>query len=850
LLSSGRRIIVFDGGMGTTLRRLGAPEGAPERLNVDAPDLVRRAHEEFLRAGADVIETNTLGGSAPALAESGLGGRCYELNRRAARIARSVADHFENRYVAGSIGPGTKLPSLGQITFAALRAGHTPQVSGLLAGGVDCLIVETCQDLLQLKAALVAIDDALQRTATGPRPRIPGPRSAWRVPVIASVTLDKSGRMLAGSDIATVLATIEPFPVAAIGLNCGLGPEGMTAAVRYLAEHSSKLLSVMPNAGLPRMVRGRTVYDLGPREFAARMREFATGPGLNIAGGCCGTTPEHIAQLAKALKDVRPREPARYVPRVSSLYRSQEIEVRPGPLLIGERTNASGSRKFRELLQAGDHEGTLRAAREQEREGAHVIDLSVAVAGRNETRDMARVCVGFNTGQNLPVMIDSTSPDAVEAALQRLAGRCIVNSASLAEPDKARRMVDLCRKYGAALVLMAIDRRGMAMTSAGKRRVTPRLFRMAVEGGLPPPSLFFDFLTFTLGSGEPSLRGSAVHTLRAVRWATRLYWNSHTLLGVSNVSHGLAPHARRALNSVFLARAVQHGLSAAILHAGRILPLSNLKPTEARACDDLLLDRWRGGKAPLERFLAVFSSVRQVRPVKPVGFSGAERLREAVLRGEKDEVAGALDRVLQERSPLRVINRILLPAMDEVGRRFEAGRMQLPFVLMAAEAMKAALDRLRPGLPVRARPRATMVIGTVRGDVHDIGKNLVAMILSSNGFGVVDIGVRQTPEDFVAAIRRHRPAAVGMSGLLVESARAMREYVEAFAHAGVRIPVICGGAALSPRYVAAELQAAYPGPVRYAKDAIAGLRLMQQIARRDLRLPIVDCRREAVGRRR
>jgi 5-methyltetrahydrofolate--homocysteine methyltransferase len=818
-----KRVVVFDGGLGTMLQATGAPTGECNELLVETrPELVRKVHEQFLAAGADVIETDSFGGARHTLAEHGLGERCFELNRSAAEIARGVARAYATsawpRFVAGSIGPGSKLPSLGHITFAELVLSFRPQVEGLLAGGVDCLILETSQDLLQLKAALAASLDAFGAAGRA-------------VPVIAQVTLNEHGRTLTGSDVATVLAAIEPYPVAAIGLNCGLGPEGMTAAVRYLAGHSSKLVSVMPNAGLPRIKAGQMVYDLSPEEFASRMRKLATGPGFAIAGGCCGTTPEHIRQMKAAMEGIPPRQPVERVPRVSSLCSAQELKVKPRPLFVGERTNASGSKRFRERLLARDFEGMVEVAQEQKREGAQVMDLSVASAGQNEVADVKDLAVRLNSGVDLPVMVDSTRYEAVEAALERLAGRCIVNSVNLEDPERAEKTVRLCRRMGAALVLMTIDRKGMAMTCERKLEVAEQLYDLAVRrGGLAPQDVFFDFLTFTLASGDESLRNAGAETLKAIRQAKRRFPDSFTLLGVSNISHGLAPQARRALNTVFLHHAVEHGLDAAILHAGRIEPLSSLDPATVRRCEDLIHNRSRSSETPLEALLALGQESSLVHRPSSLVHGRSLTAREYVLAGDRAGVAQAVGVLLKTGPATDIITRELLPAMAEVGRRFESGKMQLPFVLRSAEAMRAAFDILKPHLPAGDHKwRGTLLLATVRGDVHDIGKNLVDMIVSSNGFNVVNLGVRQTPEDIIAAVRAHRPDAIGLSGLLVESARAMKEYVEAFAEAGLTIPVICGGAALTRRYVEAELQPAYAGQVHYAKDAIQGLAIMRGV---------------------
>jgi 5-methyltetrahydrofolate--homocysteine methyltransferase len=841
------RIIVFDGAMGTMLKAAAqSPDdyhghsGCIEYLALSRPDIVRRVHADYFAAGADVVETNTLGAAAHTLAEHGLERKCLEMNRAAARLARDAAGDFSSRarprFVAGSIGPGSKLPSLGQIEPGELQQSYLPQITGLLKGGVDCLIVETSQDLLQVKSAVAATLAAFRRHGKA-------------VPVIASVTLDRNGLMLAGSDIAAVLATLEPLPLFAVGVNCGFGPDELAAAAWYLADHSSLPVALMPNAGLPRLRQGRPHWDLSPADFANQMQSLARRPGLNIVGGCCGTTPEHIRLLAQAVANLPARKPVPCVPRVSSLFRAQEIAVRPKPLIIGERTNASGSRLFRELVTKQDLDGIRNTAQDQEREQAHLIDLSVAVAGRNETKDMAAIAQALNSSSRLPVMIDSTDPAAVEAALQRLAGRCIVNSVNLEDGGKrAARVIELCRTYGAALVCMAIDEHGMAMTAGRKLAVARRLVNLAIRAGLPASSLFLDFLTFTLASGEPSLCNAGRETLDAIRRAKQSFPQCHTLLGVSNVSHGLAPDARRVLNAVFLARAIEAGLDAAILHAGRIVPLHSLDPSAVRLCDNLIFNRGTGPRTPLERLLE-HSRIGTV-PVSRAA-DGKPVVRDLIINGETKGLKAALAELLKLRPAQKIVSDDLLPAMSEVGTLFEQGRMQLPFVLRSAEVMRRALDLLKPRLsakmgtapgdiaasavspfgtvPNSRSERGTLLLATVRGDIHDIGKNLVAMLVSSNGFRVIDLGVRQSPEAIIAAVKRHSPNAIGLSGLLVESARAMKEYVELFARAGIRVPVLCGGAALSKTYVTRELQPAYAGRVIYARDAMSGLRTMQDI---------------------
>ncbi|MDO9390635.1 MAG: homocysteine S-methyltransferase family protein, partial [bacterium] len=529
---SRQRILIMDGGMGSQLFAAGLNDGdygghpgCHEFLCLSRPDVIQKIHNDYLSAGAQIIETDSFGGAKHILAEHGLADRCFEINQQAARLAKQAAEQFSKaddpRYAAGSMGPGSKLPGLGQISFDELVQSYLPQAQGLLAGGVDCFIVETCQDLLQLKAAVIAIDRAMKE------------QDQYR-PIIGSVTIDQSGRTLLGSDIAAVLAALEPLPLAAIGLNCSLGPKGLTEAVYYLARHSSKPLFLMPNAGLPKLADGRTVYDLEPKDFAGQMKSFASAVGLNIAGGCCGTTPEHIRELASALKDIPARKPLETrTARISSLYQSQDISTEPKPLIIGERTNVTGSKLFRECLQKDDYEGMMKVALDQQAEQSHAIDLSLAAAGRQEVLDYQVFCSMLNTRLQLPVMIDSTSPQVVEEALKRLAGRCIVNSVNLEDGGKrARETFELCRQYGAAVVCLTIDEQGLADTADKKIVVAQRLHAMALECGLAEQDLLFDFLTFSLGSGDESLKNAGKETLDAIAKIKSQFPGSFTVLGI------------------------------------------------------------------------------------------------------------------------------------------------------------------------------------------------------------------------------------------------------------------------------------------------------------------------------
>ncbi|MBU1355673.1 MAG: homocysteine S-methyltransferase family protein [Candidatus Edwardsbacteria bacterium] len=828
------RILIFDGAMGTYLKELGLTvedykdrPGCNEYLVVSRPDLVSRVHRDYLAAGADIIETDTFGGAPHILADYGLEADAFEINKTAASLARRAADEFSTarhpRFVAGSMGPGSKIPSLGQVSFDDLKESYSIQAEGLLAGGIDCFLVETCQDILQAKAAVSAAREVQTK------------RSLIK-PILVQFTIDQSGRTLTGSDISAILASIETWAVDAIGLNCSLGPEGLAEAVYYLGHNSSKMLSLLPNAGLPRMKNGQLYYDLGPEQFTRSMEDFAKNPGLNFAGGCCGTNPGYIKMLAERLKNIPPRRPVKMAARISSLYQSQDIAVSPKPLLIGERTNASGSKAFRDLLDKNDHQGMAEMACQQEQEGAHAIDLSLARPGRNESDDYRRLCFLLNTRCRLPVMIDSTDPMAVEAALKNLSGRSIINSINLEDGGaKAKKILTLCREYGAAVVCLTIDEKGMAQTADRKVTIAKRLAALALEHGLSHRDIFFDTLTFTLGSGDRTLTRAGLESLEAIKELKKILPDSFTILGVSNISYGLPQEARKALNSVFLQRAISAGLDAAIIHPGKIMPLNQIPRQVLELCDDLIFDRRKGQSSPLELMLNYFSGrpERALPKARLRKLTPKKQIQQNIIRGEEKYLRENIAILLEDYGPVEILDQILLPAMDQVGKLFGQGEMQLPFVLRSAEVMQQAVDILKPYLKGRKTSRTgIIVIATVRGDIHDIGKNLAGLILSANGYKVIDLGIRQTAEDILLAVKKHKPIAIGLSGLLVESARAMSEYLEVFARAGVDLPVLCGGAALNEAFVKKELQPLYPGKVFYARDAMAGLKIVQALSKK------------------
>ncbi|HEX9008966.1 MAG TPA: methionine synthase [Holophagaceae bacterium] len=825
------KVFLLDGGMGTqifarkpTVEDYGGPalEGCVDLLTERRPQWIREIHESYFRAGADAVETNTFGANPLVLGEFGLADKARALNVQAASLAKEVARSFDRpRFVLGSVGPGTKLITLGHVAYADLLASYRVQMDGLLEGGVDGILIETCQDLGQIKVAVRAAKEAMAAARR-------------KVPLWVQATVETTGTLLVGSEIGAVLASVEPLGLDVLGLNCATGPDEMHAHLQTLAETSPFALSCLPNAGLPLNVDGQVAYPLGPEAFAGKVLHAASEFGLAIVGGCCGTTPDHIRALAPGVERLSPprREP-KLERSAASLYQAVTLRQEPAPLIVGERTNANGSKKFRDLLAAEDWDGLVGIAREQQREGAHLLDLCVAYVGRDEVRDMEALLSRLVTQVTPPLMIDSTEVPVIERALQLAPGKCVVNSINFEDgEDKARRILDLCRIHGAAVVALTIDEHGMARTRDEKLAVARRLHALAVgDCGLDPGDLILDPLTFTLGSGEEAFRGSAVETLEAIRLIKAELPGVRTLLGVSNVSFGLNPAARHVLNALMLYHAVQHGLDLAIFNSSKVIPVAKIDPEDRRIVEDLIFDRRREGYDPLKAILARFSdrkaaSVEDRRADLPV----LERLHRDILDGEKQAILADVDEALRDHDPLKLINEVLLGAMKVVGDRFGAGEMQLPFVLESAEAMKAAIRRIEPHLPKEADyQKGRILLATVKGDVHDIGKNLVDIILSNNGFEVRNLGIKQPIEAILKALSDWPADAIGLSGLLVKSTVVMKENLHFMEEQGHRIPVILGGAALTRDYVEGDCRRAYPGPVFYAEDAFEGLRQMQQI---------------------
>ncbi|MBU0639416.1 MAG: methionine synthase [Planctomycetes bacterium] len=822
--------------MGTGVHALDLPlrdynglDNCTEILNLTRPDAIEQIHRGFLEVGCDAIETNTFGANRVVLAEFDLAARTYELNVAAGRIARRAAEAFATperpRFVAGSIGPGTRLASLRQISYDDLLSSYAEQIRGLLDGGVDALVIETCQDILQTKAAIQAARACFEQ-------------SGHRLPLICQITIEATGTMLMGTDIAAALTALEAFPeVDIIGLNCATGPQEMSEHIRYLAHNCSRHISVMPNAGLPQVVAGQAHFPLSPDELARWLREFVEVDGVRIVGGCFGTTPAHLAAVVQAVAPLKPppRRPARPEPAVSSLYQSVNMRQETSFLIVGERCNTNGSRIFKRLLAEGNIEALLETASAQIAEGAHVLDLCVDCVGRDGVADMAWVADRFASDLSAPLMLDSTQPEVIEAGLQLAGGKCIVNSVNLEDGEqKLERVARLLRQYGAAVVALTIDEdpdEAMAKTCARKLAVARRLHDLLTnEHGLTEENIFFDCLTFPITTGNQEDRRLALETLDALEALMQEFPRCQSILGVSNVSFGLQPAARVVLNSVFLREAVQRGLTAAIVHASKILPQNQISNERWNAALDLIYDRRDAGD-PLERYISLFAEGEQLGQKRNIAeLPVEERLKRRIIDGQKLGLGDDLDEALQSHAALAIINELLLDGMKVVGELFGSGQMQLPFVLKSAETMKAAVAHLEPHLEqADSTARGRIVLATVRGDVHDIGKNLVDIILSNNGYTVYNLGIKQPIGNVIAALKEHNADVIGLSGLLVKSAVVMREDLEILSEQGITTPVIVGGAALTRKYVEQELRPAYRGEVHYAADAFTGLRLMGNI---------------------
>ncbi|SCF17976.1 methionine synthase [Micromonospora chokoriensis] len=853
------RILIADGAMGTmlhaadlTLDDFEGLEGCNEILNVTRPDVVRGVHDAYLAAGADCVETNTFGANLANLAEYDIPQRIRELSEAGARIAREAADAASTpqrpRFVLGSIGPGTKLPTLGHAGYATLRDAYQENAAGLIEGGVDALIIETSQDLLQVKAAVVGAKRAMVELGQS-------------VPIICHVAMETTGTMLVGSEIGAALAAIEPLGVDLIGLNCSTGPAEMSEHLRYLSQHSRVPLSVMPNAGLPVLTADGAYFPLTPVELAEALERFVTDYSVGLVGGCCGTTPEHIRVLSERLHGrVAPAREAHHEAGVSSVYHPVPFAQDASVLMVGERTNANGSKAFREAMLAGDWRACVEIARSQARDGSHLLDLCVDYVGRDGTQDMRELAGRFATASTLPIMLDSTEPAVVEAGLEMLGGRCVVNSVNFEDGDgpdsRYARVMPIVREHGAAVVALLIDEEGQARTKEWKVRVATRLIDdLTGRWGMDRADILIDALTFPIATGQEETRRDGLETIEAIREIAQRYPGVNFTLGISNISFGLNPAARQVLNSVFLHECVQAGLTSAIVHASKILPMSKIPEEQREVALDLVYDRRREGYDPVQRFLELFegvdvTSARASRAQELAALPLDERLKRRIIDGERNGLEADLDDAMAGgRSPLSIINDILLDGMKVVGELFGSGQMQLPFVLQSAEVMKTAVAYLEPHMETTEDGgKGRIVLATVRGDVHDIGKNLVDIILSNNGYEVVNIGIKQPINAILDAAEQHRADAIGMSGLLVKSTVIMKENLAEMATRGVaeRWPVLLGGAALTRAYVEDDLRSMFPGQVHYARDAFEGLSLMDKVmtAKRG-GAPVIDPEREA-----
>ncbi len=866
-----RRVLVYDGAMGTNLQKhnltpedFQGKEGCNELLVLSRPDVIRAIHASFLEAGCDVTETDSFGSSSIVLAEYDLQNRTRELNLAAARLARSVADEYSTpdkpRFVAGSIGPTTKLPSLGHIGYDSMFAAYREQAEALIEGGVDVLLVETCQDLLQVKIALAACQDAIRAACEG---RIPS--TGRNVALQAQITLEATGAMLLGSEIGAALAVLESLQPDVIGLNCATGPAEMNDAVRFLCQNSTLPISVLPNAGLPQNEGGHAVYKLTPAELAAYLRRFVVEYGVQIVGGCCGTTPEHLRAVAEAVKAVTPAP--RTVAQQSvaaSAFSAVPLEADAQPIIIAEEMNTTTRLEaFRNMVRAEDYDGILALAKRLAAEGSQMLDLCCAIVGEDEVAYMNAVLEKIATRVPAPILVDSTEAGVIEEALKRIPGKPIINSINLEDGEKRTSLVlPMARRYGAAVIALTIDEQGMALTADRKVAIAHRIHDLAVDKyGMRSEDLIFDALTLPISTGQEDYRSAAIETLEAVRRIKLELPRSRTVLGVSNISFGLNAYARRVLNSVFLKEAVDRGLDAAIVNYSKIYPLYKIPEVEVELARKLIFQDWgrNGAKGdPLQAYMAHFAglskgSVKEDEiPVENLTID--EKLKQMIIRGErtiglgehKQSLHATLEAALVTHSPLELINTVLLDGMKTVGDLFGARKMQLPSVLDSAAVMKAAVAYLEPKMEKSSGGgKGTMVLATVKGDVHDIGKNLVDIILSNNGYRVVNLGIKQPSDAIIAATQEISADAIGLSGLLVKSTLEMKYVLQDLERLGLTVPVICGGAALTRKYVEEDLRKEYAGPVFYAEDAFAGLHAMADLTSDDA---AVRESREAEGR--
>jgi len=835
-----KRPLVIDGAMGTQIQARAEKiteqmwegnEGCNELLNVTAKEIIGTIHRSYLGAGADLIKTNTFGAIPWVLDDYDIGERTYELARAGAEIVKELCDELSTeqkpRFVLGALGPGTKLPSLGHIDYDSMYEGYLSAALGLIDGGTDLFLLETAQDPLQIKAAIHACEEA-------------GRQKGIEVPVMVSVTIELSGTMLIGTDAQTIATILEPFNILSLGFNCGTGPEQVETHVKTLSEVWDRPISVHSNAGLPQNRGGYTFYPMGPNEFTDRQEKFLEIDGVSFLGGCCGTTPQHILELSRRVEKYTPKKPKGSHPAsLASLFQSVPLVQNPAPFLMGERSNATGSKAFRELLLAEDYEGTLSVAQQQVRASAHGLDVSVGFAGRDEQKDMQEVIRRYAQNIALPLMPDSTQVPALETALKLIGGKAIINSVNLEDGiDKFDTICSLAKKYGTALVCLTIDEKGMAKTADEKVAIAQRMYELATQKhGIRSDNLVFDLLTFTVGSGDEEYHRAAIETIDAIARFKKMHPEVGFVLGLSNISFGLEKHAREYLNAVFLHHCVEAGLSMAIVNAKNIIPLHKIADADLKACEDLLFNNREDGD-PLFAFIEHFSEVKAAdRGDDDAAFdalSNEEKISKLLMDGNKEKMLVVVEEARKEIAPEKIVNEVLIDAMKVVGELFGSGQMQLPFVLQSAETMKAAVDVLNPYLPkVEKSSETILVLGTVKGDVHDVGKNLVDIILTNNGFKVVNLGIKVGIDAYIEAYEKYGASAIGMSGLLVKSTLEMKQNLQVLKERGVDVPILLGGAALTRSFVDDFCRTEYDGPIFYCRDAFDGITSMGRIEKGD-----------------
>ena len=829
-----KRPLIIDGAMGTQLQQRDdkipaeawqSNEGCNELLNVTCPEVLSEIFSAYLTSGADFITTNTFGSFSWVLDEYKIGHRAYELTKAGAELVKKECEKFSTpehpRFCLGSVGPGTKLPSLGHITYDEMYEGYTEFCLALIDGGVDIFLLETCQDPLQIKAALHASAEACRQREVD-------------IPIMVSVTIELSGTMLIGTDASTIATILEPFDILSLGFNCGTGPEQVLKHVKTLSEVWHKPISVHANAGLPQNRGGYTYYPMGPDEFADKQEAFLNFDGVSFLGGCCGTTPQHIRALVNRVGNIQPKKATGTHPNsIASLFNTTALMQEPAPLLMGERSNATGSKAFRELLLAEDYEGTLSVAQQQVRAGAHVIDVNVGFAGRDETKDMNAVMGMYNQKIALPLMPDSTQVRGLETALKNIGGKAILNSVNLEDgEEKFDEVCRLAKKYGTSLVCLTIDEVGMAKTVPNKIAVAERIIELATSRHrIKKEDLIFDVLTFTLGSGDEEYADAGINTIEAIRELRKKHPEVGATLGLSNISFGLDKDARPYLNSMFLHHCIEAGLTSVIINVKHIIPINKISQEDQDICNNLIFNR---GEEPLFKFIAHFSDKEaidtSVEDEAYLAMSDEEKIAKLLMDGDKERMIPLVEEARKTIAPEIIVNEILIDAMKVVGELFGSGQMQLPFVLQSAETMKKTVDYLNPYLPKITKDIDTVLaLGTVKGDVHDVGKNLVDIILSNNGFKVVNLGIKVEYEDFVKAIRESNATALGMSGLLVKSTQVMQENLKALKDEGIDIPVLLGGAALTRTFIDDFCRPFYDGPIFYCKDAFDGVTSMSRI---------------------